>query len=191
MLAGLVGGREAGQRPVAIGATGIARNAVRYVRNGRRFGCGTVRRGAMDVFNPKAQAKTGLRVVSLDQGDADQGFGAGAWRDRLAENNSVAPSDEACFRVDFDRWLAGLPSRKREMADRLSQGYETGEVAKMLGVTPAAVSQSRTWLEASWRTFQGEEVVMSASPVRRPRGRPRKEKSSRNQRPMHVMIGLC
>ena len=42
------------------------------------------------------------------------------------------------------------------MAELLVEGHETGVVSRMLGVTPGAVSQSRTWLEASWRAFQGE-----------------------------------
>ena len=45
------------------------------------------------------------------------------------------------------------------MAELLAQGHETGVVARMLGVTPGAVSQARTWLSASWERFQGEPAA--------------------------------
>ena len=43
-----------GQDPLAVGPTGIAANACRYVRNGRRLGCGPTGRGTMDVYHPTA-----------------------------------------------------------------------------------------------------------------------------------------
>jgi hypothetical protein len=60
------------------------------------------------------------------------------------------------------------------MAELLAEGHETGVVARMLDVTPAAVSQSRTWLEASWRAFQGEPVPAVTTTGPRRVGRPRK-----------------
>src|SRR4051794_2642752 len=50
---GLIG---RGKDPVEVGVHGIATNAVRYVKNRRKLGCGTPGRG-MDVYHPKAQAK--------------------------------------------------------------------------------------------------------------------------------------
>jgi hypothetical protein len=38
----------------------------------------------------------------------------------------------------------------------LAAGHGTLEVAKDVGVTPAAISQARTALCESWRQFQGE-----------------------------------
>jgi hypothetical protein len=61
--------------------------------------------------------------------------------------------------VDFATWLAGLPERKRQMADLLVVGHETGVVARMLGVTPAAVSLTRSWLARAWSEFQGEAAA--------------------------------
>jgi hypothetical protein len=58
------------------------------------------------------------------------------------------------------------------MAELLAEGHETGAVAKLLAVTPAAVSQSRSWLEASWIGFQGEALLVEVVPGRRPVGRP-------------------
>src|SRR5947209_2789703 len=46
-----------GQDPMDVGPTGIANNACRYVKSGRRLGTGTARRGALDILDPKAQRK--------------------------------------------------------------------------------------------------------------------------------------
>jgi glutathione S-transferase len=113
--------------------------------------------------------KTGLRVVSIEEVAAPH---LGSWRQWLVDGR-MTPADTACFQIDFEVWLAGLPARKRQMAELLAEGHETGCVAKLLSVTPAAVSISRTWLEASWCSFQGE-LGTAAPSVRRGRGRPRK-----------------
>ena len=68
----------------------------------------------------------------------------------------VSPCDEAAFRIDFQTWLDVLAPRKRAMAELLAEGYGTSEVARLLGVTPAAVSIARAYLDSSWHEFQGE-----------------------------------
>jgi len=156
-----------GKDPLALGVSGIANNAVRNVLRGRKVGNPTTGgRGAMDVHHPRAQRQSGFKVVNLDR---DTGDGLHeplhSWREWLAGTNRVTPADEACFRVDFAAWLARLPGRKRQMAALLAEGHGTGAAAELLGVTPAAVSQSRVWLEASWREFQdgSNPEVRSAS----------------------------
>jgi hypothetical protein len=165
-----------GKDPLAIGPTGIAANAARYVKNGRQLGCGASGRAAMDVFNRKAQQACGLKLISLDRTVETHGTTQpDVWREWLAEDNRVSPANEAAFRLDLEVWLDGLPARKRQMAELLAQGFGTGEVATLLDVTAPAVSIARTWLEASWRAFQGEPVPQDSPSVRRPVGRPRKE----------------
>jgi DNA-directed RNA polymerase specialized sigma24 family protein len=145
-----------GRDPVAVGVCGIANNSVRSVRNGRRVANSHCGRGAMDIHHPRARKQCGHAIVSLDRHvSPGPGPPSDSWRDWLAEDNRVSPADEACFRIDFAAWLARLPVRKRQMAELLAEGHETGVVAGRLGVTPGAVSQSRAWLEASWRAFQG------------------------------------
>ena len=51
--------------------------------------------------------------------------------------------------------------RKREMAQLFAAGYGTGAAARLLGVSAPAVSIARSWLEASWRQFQGESNSLS------------------------------
>jgi hypothetical protein len=139
-----------GQDPTAVGATGIAANAARYVRNGRRLGCGTPGR-ATDVLDPQVCRRHGLRVVSLDEVEA-----ADSWRSWLACDNRVGPADEAAFRLDFASWLSGLPARKRRIAELLAAGHEGAVVARTVGVSPARVCQVRPELERSWGEFQGQ-----------------------------------
>src|SRR4051794_18881078 len=113
-----------GKDPLEVGVHGIANNAIRYIKNGRKLGCGTAGRGALDVFHPRAQKRAGFRLVSLDKGE-DAGVEdptPGAWREWLACDHRVGPAEEACFRVDFAAWLAGLPARKQRIADLLAEG---------------------------------------------------------------------
>ena len=160
---GLIG---KGKNPLAVGVTGIAKNAIRYVRNGRRVGNTTCGRGAMDVFR-KAQKARDFKVVSLDSNDQFiPGSLVGTWKEWLACDHRVGPADAAAFRVDFAAWLTGLPGRKRQIAELLAEGHEPGLVARLVGVSPARVTQLRHELEASWRAFQGPAPVHEAGDLR-------------------------
>ena len=77
------------------------------------------------------------------------------------------PADAACFRLDFARWLEGLPTRKRQIADLLTEGHEGAVIARMMSLTPGRVSQVREELNASWRAFQAQgEIAVVASGFR-------------------------
>ena len=146
-----------GKDPVAVGVHGIATNAIRNVRQGRRVGNKGGGRGAMDVYHPRAQAACGFTLVSLDSDQVDAGDStAGAWREWLSEDNKVTPADEAAFRLDFEGWLAVLPERKRRVAELLAEGHEGVVVARTVGIAPSRVTQLRSELAASWRAFQGQ-----------------------------------
>jgi hypothetical protein len=148
-----------GRDPLAVGPTGIAANAVRYVLRGRRLGCGPRGRGAMDVHQARAQAKGGFRVVSLDAEPGGRSRPAGeSWREFAVAGGRWSPAEEACFKVDFEDWLGGLTARQRRTAELLAAGHTTGGVAELMGVSPGAVSQARARLAASWRVFQGDDV---------------------------------
>jgi hypothetical protein len=161
-----------GKDPLQVGITGIAARCCLFTKAGRKLGNKNRGRGCLDVLDQRAQRRLGLKILRLDRDE--ETVARDGWREWLAEDNRVTPADEAAFRLDFGRWLSGLPERKRQMAELLLQGHETGVVARMLEVTPAAVSQTRTWLESSWRTFQGEAVPAVTAPGPRPVGRPRK-----------------
>jgi len=154
-----------GKDPLAVGVTGIANNAIRYVRNGRRVGNTTCGRGAMDVFR-KAQKARDFKVVSLDSNDQFiPGWLVGTWKEWLACDNRVGPADEAAFRLDFSAWLASLPEKKRWVAELLAEGHEGHVVARLVGIAQSRVSQLRGELEASWRQFQGGATPVATVPV--------------------------
>src|SRR3954462_15816753 len=56
-----------GKDPMAVGPTGIAYNATRYVKGGRKLGCGATGRSAIDIYDRRA----GLTLVSLDHHTVD------------------------------------------------------------------------------------------------------------------------
>src|SRR4051794_22073710 len=108
-----------GKDPLAVGVHGIANNAVRYVRNGRRLGNTNCGRGAMDVHHPRAQAECGFKVVSLDDHVNSAATTVGTWKEWVAADNRISPAGEAAFRLDFEAWLSGLPPKKRRIAELL------------------------------------------------------------------------
>ena len=57
-----------GRDPLEVGVCGIANQAARYVRNGRRIPNRSGGRGAMDVWHPRVRRALGLRVVSFERG---------------------------------------------------------------------------------------------------------------------------
>lgn len=148
-----------GKDPLAVGAAGIAFNATRSVKNGRRVGSPRAAgRGRMDVHNRKAQRKHGFAVVSLEAPErSGHGGQDGAWEDYLAGGkNRLTPAEEAAFRIDFAAWLNGLPVVARQAAELLAAGSGTGETAQACGVSAGRISQLRSELRASWSAFQGE-----------------------------------
>jgi DNA-binding NarL/FixJ family response regulator len=138
-----------GKDPMEIGPYGILTNAIRYVRNGRRVGNPGSGRGRIDLWNHRAQKALGLRLVSLASAQEE-----GELRAWVANDYRSTPADHAAFLIDFEAWLGRLPERRRLSAEMLAQGFGTLEVAKQVGVSPGAISQSRTALEKNWKAFQ-------------------------------------
>jgi len=171
-----------GKNPVEVGVHGIATNAIRYVKNRRKIGNTSSGRGCMDIYHHKAQEACGYKLISLDTlDDADvEASTRGSWREWLAEDNRIGPADEACFRVDFAAWLDSLPTRKRQIAELLTEGHEGVVVARLVGLSPGRVCQVRAELEASWREFQGQacvvpsRVTLACEEAPRRRGRPQR-----------------
>jgi hypothetical protein len=143
-----------GKNPLEVGPFGILTNAIRYVKHGRRVGNRGSGRGRFDLWNHRFQKARGFHMVSLAaarrEGDLK------AW---IANDHRSTPADHAIFLLDFEDWLARLPQRRRLSAQLLSQGYGTKEVALQVGVTPAAISQTREGLARSWKEFQADRTA--------------------------------
>ena len=82
---------------------------------------------------------------------------------------TYAAGDSPCFQewalgvADDEEvlaWLGTLPPRKRQLAELLAEGHETGVVAGMVGVSSGRVSQVRHELAESWREFQAQAVAV-------------------------------
>ncbi len=97
----------------------------------------------------------------------DSETAAAIWDVVLQTSLKTSVPRQVAFKLDFLDWLEQIPQRKRCMAKLLAEGHDTTAVAKALGVTPGAVSQSRTWLERSWRQFQAGPTALPVPPRQR------------------------
>ena len=152
-----------GKDPVEVGVHAIARNAIAYVTSGRKLGNPTCGRGARDVWHPRVRRALGLHVVSFEVLARPA---VGSWQDWLVADRRFGPADEAAIRVDFAAWLAGLPVRKRRVAELLAEGNEGVVVARLVGIAQSRVTQLRHELEAGWLVFQGPASVHEAGDPR-------------------------
>jgi hypothetical protein len=127
----------------------LARFAVKQVRAGRRVG-GHL--NVRDVASPVAQNRNGFIVERLDSFDVQEG----CWREILLEDKRATPAEIAACRLDFSAWLARLPRPRRMIALALASGETTTAAAERFRVTPARISQLRTWFRMNWLSFQGD-----------------------------------
>jgi hypothetical protein len=82
--------------------------------------------------------------------------------DALTDNTVTPPPDAAAFRIDFPRWLDGLPARDRRLAERLMIGEHTLTMARRFRISPSRVSQLRRELCRDYSRFHGEEAASAA-----------------------------
>jgi DNA-directed RNA polymerase specialized sigma24 family protein len=152
-----------GRNPVVVGVTAIAGWAARHALKGRRIGNRHGGRNKMDIHNFRAQRLGRYKVVSYDSGPAaPDDDGPATWKKWVATDRHMDPADAAAFRIDFASWLASLTERRRLTAELLAESHGTLDVARWVGVTPAAVSQARSWLARSWNDFQGATPELCA-----------------------------
>ena len=128
----------------------LARFAVAQTRDFRKVG-GHL--NCKDVLSRYCQRKKGIVVERLDKFDAEDG----QWIEAVVEDHHTPVPDQVAFRCDFPAWLRSLPIRNRRIAQALSVGHTTGEVAKRFNVSPGRISQLRQELHRAWQEFHGEE----------------------------------
>ncbi|MBP88081.1 MAG: hypothetical protein CMJ64_15385 [Planctomycetaceae bacterium] len=127
-------------------ASALAKYAIRQFFDGRRTGTPQCSR---DVYSARAKKTVGYEVLSLGA----PGEQVGEWMECLINNRQTPVPDQVAFRMDFPRWLDNQTPRDKRVAQRLSLGYSTGEVAKEFSISPARVSQLRRELADSWHEF--------------------------------------
>jgi hypothetical protein len=91
-------------------------------------------------------------VERLDKYDAEED----CWREAVVEDPHTPDFEQVWFRCDFPVWLGNLRQRDRRIAQALSVGHRTGEVARRFKVSQGRISQTRRELATSWARFQGE-----------------------------------
>ncbi len=131
--------------------TVLARFAVAQVKDGRKVGC---KLNVRDVLSPYCQQRKKISVERLDKFDREEG-----WQEIVVEDRNAGPADVAATRIDFGEWLRTLRRRDRRIAETLSVGKTTGEVAKRFHVSASRVSQLRSELKKSWDEFCGDVAV--------------------------------
>jgi len=135
----------------------LSRFAVLHVRNGRHVGGSQDRR--KDVLSRSAQRRNRFRVYSLPIRDA-QSFNCmtapdqPVWREHLLHDRRTLPSDQAAFRIDWSKFLAGQSDRTRCTLAMLAEGHQQVEVADRLGISPPAVCQRIRRARKEWENFQ-------------------------------------
>ncbi len=126
----------------------LARFGVAQVNDGRRV---EGRSNVRDVSSEFCQRRKGGTVKRLDKFDKEEG-----WQEIVVEDKTAIPADFARVRVDFSDWLRTLRRRDRRIAETLSVGETTGDVAKRFHVSASRVSQLRRQLKDSRDEFCGD-----------------------------------
>ena len=129
-------------------ATPLAQYAIRQVCSGRRIG-GSLRN--RDILSRRMVAGRGLVRQPMYVWDCE----TGTWHELLIEDRTAGPADTAAARIDFAAWRQRLPTRLRELVLVLAHGETTKEAARRFRVSPARISQLRSWLKQSWENYQG------------------------------------
>ncbi len=127
-------------------ATALAKFAIKSYWSGRR--CGTSQ-CSRDVCSSRAKQTAGFELCSLGA-PGDQ---VGEWMECLVDNRVTSIPNQVAFRIDFPRWLDELSPRDRRIAERLSLGYSTSDVASEFKISPGRISQLRRQLADSWYEF--------------------------------------
>jgi hypothetical protein len=139
-------GKDAARFPTA-----LASFAARAVRAGRRL---ARMDAAGDVLSPRAQQRRGFAVEGLPDCSAPSG---NPLSDALRDNTQTPPDEQACFRIDFPRWLASLSDRHCRVAEDMMLGERTLDVAARHGMSAGRVSQLRREFRQGWRRFCGDD----------------------------------
>jgi hypothetical protein len=134
--------------------TALATFAARAVRRGRRL---ARMDAAGDVLSSRAQQRRGFAVERLPDCST---LSDNPLSDALRDNTRTPPDEQACFRLDFRRWLVGLPDCHRRVAQDLMLGERTIDVAARHGLSPGRVSQLRRVFRRGWARFCGDEQLV-------------------------------
>ena len=127
----------------------LTRFAIKQCRAGRRTGN---RLRINDVLSPYCQKRKGVKVERLDRFDREED----CWIEAVVPDDSRPVPEQVAFRIDFPAWLATYSERDRKIAEALSIGERTMDVAKRFGLSQGRISQMRNEFHDDWLAFHGE-----------------------------------
>jgi hypothetical protein len=140
--------RELGKHSL-IYAGVLARFAARQVKDHRKVGG---RLNVRDVSSTYCQARKNIVLERLDQLDCE----TNEWQEVLVQDRRCGPFELVRTKLDFSAWLRSLPLKKRRVAKFLARNETTTAAAEKFGMSPGRVSQIRSELLASYRSFVGD-----------------------------------
>ena len=149
-----------GKDPVAVGVHGIATNAIRYVRNGRKLGAGPTAAAApwtSTTARPRRSVRVQARQPRLRRRGRRRGFARGvvAGVAGRGQPGQAGRRGRLPGRLRGAGWRA-CPSGSGGSPSCWPRGTRGSSWRGWSGCSPGRVSQVRAELEASWRAFQGQ-----------------------------------
>jgi hypothetical protein len=135
-------------------ASPLVRYAVAQYHAGRRVGTSQCGR---DLYGLRSR-KEGLVEIRSIGTPVEQ---RQAWLECLIDDRRTPVPEQAHFRIEFPRWLRTQTRRNRQIAERLSLGYSTAEVAQTFKVSPGRISQIRRELHDSWQAFTADRQPLN------------------------------
>ena len=124
----------------------LTRYAIAQFHDGRRVGSPQF---AGDVYSAQAKRRGNYEMVHL----GTPGKRVSEWMECLQDNRITPVPDQVAFRIDFPEWLNSQAPRDKQIAERLSLGFSTADVAAEFELSRGRVSQLRRKLSESWYEF--------------------------------------
>ncbi len=135
-------------------ASPLVRFAVGQYYAGRRVGTSQCGR---DLYGLRTRKEGQVQIRSIGTPVEQRQ----AWLECLTDNRRTPVPDQAHFRIEFPRWLRTQSRRNRQIAERLSLGHSTAEVARRFKVSPGRISQIRRELHDSWQAFTADRQPLN------------------------------
>ena len=138
------------RRGKAVFYSPLVRFAIRRYQEGRRcIGLNTT-----DILAHQTQILGRCKTCQLSIFDESEREGKKLdERDFMEDWRQGNVAEIVQWKIDYETWLSGLSPRDQKIANDLSYGYTTGEVARKYGVSDGLISQYRKRYAQSWNDF--------------------------------------
>jgi hypothetical protein len=137
-------------------ASVLVRYAVAMYYRGRRVGTALC---SKDLYSTRTRREAGVKILSIGTPVEQRQ----EWMECLIDDRRTPVPDQAHFRIEFPRWLRSQTRRNRQIAERLSLGHSTAEVAQRFKVSPGRISQIRRELHDSWQAFTADRLPLNSN----------------------------